>query len=99
MLRKECLASSSYHSWHRRRAHLDDFVASYHAENRHVRVETERFCAFSYDDLLKREMSLDLAWLCDDSLEGADCLPAPDILAASIAEDIGGEASGDEDSS
>ncbi|HEY7983408.1 MAG TPA: N-6 DNA methylase, partial [Ktedonobacterales bacterium] len=68
---------------------LADFIACYHAENRHARQETERFRAFSYDELLKRDkVSLDLFWLRDESLEGADALPAPDVLAASIVEDL-----------
>ncbi len=71
------------------RKHLDDFVACYHPENRHQRQESERFHAFSYDELLKRDkLSLDLFWLRDESLEGADALPAPDVLAASIVEDL-----------
>ena len=71
------------------RAHLDGFVACYAAENRHARQESERFRVFDYDDLLKRDkVSLDLFWLRDESLEGADALPAPDVLAASIVEDL-----------
>jgi type I restriction enzyme M protein len=68
---------------------LADFVACYHAENRHQRVESERFRPYSYDELLKRDkVSLDLFWLRDESLEGADALPSPEILAASIVEDL-----------
>lgn len=71
------------------RADLDDFVACYHPENRHERQETERFHVFSYEDLLKRDkVSLDLFWLRDESLEGADALPSPSVLAASIVEDL-----------
>ncbi len=71
------------------RKHLDDFVSCYHPENRHQREESERFRAFSYDDLLKRDkLSLDLFWLRDESLEGADALPSPDVLAVSIVEDL-----------
>jgi len=71
------------------RAHLDDFVDCYHAENRHQRQEGERFHSFSYDELLKRDkVSLDLFWLRDESLEGADALASPDVLAASIVEDL-----------
>src|SRR5579863_1221511 len=71
------------------RAHLDDFVTRYHAENRHQRQENERFHSFSYDELLKRDkLSLDLFWLRDDSLEDADDLPTPAALAASIVEDL-----------
>jgi len=71
------------------RTHLDDFVACYHPENRHQRHESERFHVFSYDDILKRaKVSHDLFWLRDESLEGADALPSPDVLAASIVEDL-----------
>ena len=34
------------------------------------------------------KVSLDLFWLRDDSLEGADALPSPDVLAVSIVEDL-----------
>ena len=72
-----------------RRENLDDFVACYHAENRHKRKETDRFRAFSYDDLVKRDKaSLDIFWLKDDSLEDAANLPAPDVIAAEIVEDL-----------
>lgn len=33
-------------------------------------------------------MSLDIAWLKDDSLEDSDDLPPPDELAREIAEDL-----------
>jgi type I restriction enzyme M protein len=57
--------------------------------DRHQRQETERFHVFPYEELLKRDtVSLDLFWLRDESLEGADALPAPEVLAASIAEDL-----------
>ena len=72
-----------------RRENLDDFVACYHAENRHKRKETDRFHAFAYDDLIKRDKaSLDIFWLKDDSLEDAANLPAPDVIAAEIVEDL-----------
>ena len=64
-------------------------MACYHAENRHQRQESERFRSFSYDELLKRDkVSLDLFWLRDESLESADGLASPDVLAASIVEDL-----------
>jgi len=69
--------------------HLHDFVACYHAENRHDRGETERFRAFSYDELTRRDKaSLDIFWLKDESLEDSENLPAPDVLAAEIAESL-----------
>jgi hypothetical protein len=51
-------------------ADLEDFVCSYNPESRHDRTETERFRAFSYDELVKRDKaSLDIFWLKDESLE------------------------------
>jgi type I restriction enzyme M protein len=72
-----------------KREHLDDFVTCYHPENRRQRRESERFRAFSYEELLKRDkLSLDLFWLRDESLEGTDKLPPPAEIAASIVEDL-----------
>ncbi len=69
--------------------HLRDFITCYHPELRQQRQESERFRSFSYDELMKRDkLSLDLFWLRDESLEGADSLPAPEVLAASIVEDL-----------
>ena len=66
-----------------KREDLDDFVACYHPANRHRRKETDRFKAFSYEELKKRDkVSLDIFWLKDDSLEDSSTLPDPDILAA-----------------
>jgi type I restriction enzyme M protein len=72
-----------------KRVHLDDFVVCYHPENRRQRQEGERFRAFTYEELLKRDkLSLDLFWLRDESLEGTDNLPPPAEIAASIVEDL-----------
>ncbi|MFP5230155.1 MAG: N-6 DNA methylase [Acidobacteriota bacterium] len=72
-----------------KREDLDDFVACYHADNRHKRKETDRFHAFTYDELIKRDKaSLDIFWLRDESLEDAANLPAPDVIAAEIVEDL-----------
>ena len=72
-----------------KRTDLDDFVACYHPENRHERTETERFKCFTYDDLIKRDkVNLDIFWLKDESLEDSANLPAPDIIAAEIVEDL-----------
>jgi type I restriction enzyme M protein len=71
------------------RQHMDDFVACYHAENRHQRQETDRFRVFDHDDLVKRDKaSLDIFWLRDQSLEDTENLPPPDIIAAEIVEDL-----------
>jgi type I restriction enzyme M protein len=72
-----------------KRADLDDFVANYKPANRHKRTESERFHAFTYEELLKRDkVSLDIFWLKDDSLEDSANLPDPDVIAAEIAEDL-----------
>ena len=78
------------------RADLDEFVACYHAENRHDRTATwspeaaeGRWRAYGYDELVGRDkVSLDLFWLRDESLEDAASLPEPDAIAAEIAEDL-----------
>ncbi|MDD1731718.1 MAG: type I restriction enzyme M protein, partial [Methanosaeta sp. NSM2] len=70
-------------------ADLEDFVRCYNPENRRERTETERFHAFSYDELIKRDKaSLDIFWLKDESLEDSDNLPEPEILAAEIVESL-----------
>jgi type I restriction enzyme M protein len=71
--------------------HLADFVECYRPEARHEREETDRFRRFTLDELLARDKaSLDVFWLRDDSLEDAENLPPPGILAAEIAEDLEG---------
>ena len=71
------------------RSDLDDFVSCYNPENRRDRKETERFKAFTYDELIKRDKtSLDIFWLRDESLEDSDNLPDPAVLAAEIVEDL-----------
>lgn len=72
-----------------KRAHLDEFVECYKPKNRSDRVESERFRAFTYEELIAREkVSLDVFWLKDDSLEDAASLPAPEIIAAEIADHL-----------
>jgi len=69
--------------------HLADFIAAYRAEDRTARVESERFRRFSYPELVGRDKaSLDVFWLRDESLEDADNLPAPELIAAEIIEDL-----------
>ncbi|KZL47694.1 MULTISPECIES: HsdM family class I SAM-dependent methyltransferase [Cyanophyceae] len=68
---------------------LQDFIQSFNADNRQERHENERFRVFSYEELIQRDkVSLDIFWLKDDSLEDSDNLPAPDILALEISEDL-----------
>ena len=79
-----------------KRADLDEFVECYNPANRHRRKATwsdaspqGRWRPFEYDELLKRDkVNLDLFWLKDESLEDADELPPPDVLAQEIADDL-----------
>ena len=71
------------------RADLDDFVACYNPANRYERQETERFQAFSYEEIIKRDkVNLDITWLRDESVEDAASLPEPETLAEEIVEDL-----------
>ena len=48
-----------------------------------------RWQCFDYADLVKRDKAnLDIFWLRDKSLEDAEHLPEPDILAGEIADDL-----------
>jgi len=69
-----------------RRSHLDEFVECYKpGRPRGERVESERFRAFTYEELMARDKAnLDLVWLKDDSIEDAADLPAPEVLAREI---------------
>jgi len=79
-----------------KREDLDDFVTCFKPENRHERRGSwsekkpeGRWRAFTYQDLLQRDkVSLDIFWLKDESLEDSANLPAPDVIAAEIADDL-----------
>ena len=63
---------------------IADFIDCYKK-----RKETERFKCFSYDELVKRDkLNLDIFWLKDESLEDIDSLPAPEVIAAEIVENL-----------
>ena len=48
-----------------------------------------RWRAYSYEELINRDkLSLDIFWLKDDSLEDSANLPAPEILAQEIVDDL-----------
>jgi type I restriction enzyme M protein len=68
---------------------LDDFVTCFNTETRFNRKESERFRVFTLDELLARDkVNLDIFWLKDESLEDSENLPAPDILAREIADNL-----------
>jgi type I restriction enzyme M protein len=72
-----------------RREHLDEFVDAYKPGSRGKRKESERFKAFSYEEIIARDKAnLDIIWLKDDSLEDAADLPAPEVLAREIMEEL-----------
>jgi type I restriction enzyme M protein len=72
-----------------RREHLDEFVDAYKPGNRGKRKESERFKAFTYEEIIARDKAnLDIVWLKDDSLEDAADLPSPEILAREIMEEL-----------
>ena len=78
------------------RSDFDEFVAVYQPGKPHKRQSTwseenseGRWRCYDYEELLKRDkLSLDLFWIKDQSLTDTDSLPAPDILAAEIADDL-----------
>lgn len=48
-----------------------------------------RWRAYDYEELRKRDKaSLDIFWLKDESLSDSDNLPAPEVMAAEIVEDL-----------
>ena len=79
-----------------KRGDLDEFVKCYHPKNRHDRKPTwseknldGRWRAYGYEDLVNRDKaSLDIFWLRDESLSDSDNLPAPEVIAAEIVEDL-----------
>jgi type I restriction enzyme M protein len=79
-----------------KREDLDEFTQCYHPENRHDRKPTwseqnpdGRWRAYDYEDLVNRDKaSLDIFWLRDESLSDSDNLPAPEVIAAEIVEDL-----------
>jgi type I restriction enzyme M protein len=79
-----------------KREDLDEFVEVFKAENRHQRKATwseknpdGRWRSYTDAELLQRDkVSLDLFWLKDESLEDSANLPAPDVIAGEIADDL-----------
>ncbi len=70
-------------------ADLEDFIKCYNPDNRFQRQEAERFRAFTYNELIERDKAnLDIFWLRDESLEDSANLPAPEVIAEDIAENL-----------
>jgi len=69
--------------------HLQDFIKCYNPQNRHERKPTERFKAYTYTELTQRDKAnLDITWIRDESLEDTENLPAPEIIAREITENL-----------
>ncbi len=79
-----------------KREDLDEFVACYNPKNRHERKAAwsdenagGRWRVYGYDELVARDKaSLDIFWLKDESLAESDNLPAPQVIAQEIVEDL-----------
>jgi type I restriction enzyme M protein len=79
-----------------KRSDLDEFVKCFNPKNRNRRKETwseenpdGRWRSFGYEELTKRDKTnLDIFWIKDKSLEDADDLPEPEVLAQEIADDL-----------
>lgn len=78
------------------RADFDEFVACYKPGRVHERTPTwnednpdGRWRRYKYEELLKRDkISLDLFWIKDRSLTDTDSLPAPEVIASEIVDDL-----------
>lgn len=78
------------------RADFAEFIELYRADDLSQRQETwsadhldGRWRCYDYADLIARDKTnLDIFWLKDHSLEDSDNLPAPEILAAEIVEQL-----------
>ena len=83
---------------------MDEFVALYNPANRYERQPTSsaeadskavgtgpdgRWRVYDYAELIARDKaSLDIFWLRDESLADSDNLPAPEVIAQEIVEDL-----------
>ncbi|MDA2006338.1 N-6 DNA methylase [Bacillus cereus] len=60
--------------------HFDGFIKAYHAENR-SNVEDERWNVFTREEIAKKDDSLDIGLIADESLSAYENLPDPIELA------------------
>tara|TARA_R110001592_G_scaffold320639_1_gene598653 strand:+ start:3875 stop:5353 length:1479 start_codon:yes stop_codon:yes gene_type:complete len=71
---------------------FDEFIECYKPDDRKKRSEsekTERWKSYTYEEIIARDKTnLDIFWLKDDSLEDTENLPAPEVLAAEIVEQL-----------
>jgi type I restriction enzyme M protein len=56
---------------------------------RSEREEGARWRSFTHEEIVARDKAnVDITWLRDDSLEDLDNLPAPEVIAREIVEDL-----------
>ena len=71
---------------------FQEFIECYKPEDRSKRRDSEkieRWKSFTHDDLIARDKTnLDIFWLKDDALEDTENLPAPEVLATEIVEQL-----------
>ena len=59
------------------------------SKDRAKREKSERWKAFGYDELVARDKAdLDVTWMRDEAPEDADNLPAPEVIAREIVDDL-----------
>lgn len=71
-------------------------MTCFNPANRHERTPTwsettpeGRWWPYAYAEIMARDkVNLDIFWLRDESLEGSDNLPDPDLIAVEIVEDL-----------
>lgn len=69
--------------------HLVPFIEAFNADDRSARTESERFKAYSYDELIARDKTnLDITWLKDPALDDVDDGVPPEIIAQEIVDDL-----------
>ena len=60
--------------------HFEAFEKAYEAKERKDEGEKGRFRCFSREEIAKKEDSLDISWLKDDSIEDVADIPSPEVL-------------------
>ena len=75
------------------RKHFADFEKAFGKEplgksKRKDQGEEGRFRKYTRADIQKRNENLDISWLRDESLQGAEDLPEPSVIAAEIIENL-----------
>jgi type I restriction enzyme M protein len=66
------------------------FIATHNNGSEIGNVDTCRLRCFSRAEIAKKDDSLDLAWIRDDSTEDASTLPEPDVLINEAIEEMAG---------